>query len=374
VGIVGFADDGAGRSYAPPCSQGPGPKQYTFTLYALAERPVLGDPATARITGGRVLAGVAPLVLAKASLTLTATRDQMSRNCGYLVRSIERYRSENALDVSCDGGIAAFSTFAVQSRHPMMNGIVATNQQVPLPQDFTGANAWHVPLLPTIATTKVAAVDGPIGVAVNGIPIFNPCKQGGCDPVTGRGDTKVEGELDLCNGHAGRADDYHYHAAPVCLMRDEAPTFWDTHPLGWALDGFAIFGYNGPDGRPAARDALCGGNTDPHPNAPSGYAYHVTDRSPYIMNCFFGDPSPDLARQGSKYSPIRPPGRPMRVTDMSLDASAASLAVGGTSEMRWTARSTVYRIRYTRTSDRCWEFTFLTDDATTNRSTYCRRG
>jgi hypothetical protein len=30
-------------------------------------------------------------------------------------------------------------------------------------------------------------VDGPIGVAINGVPIFNPCKQGGCQ----NGDTKV---------------------------------------------------------------------------------------------------------------------------------------------------------------------------------------
>lgn len=373
VGTFGFADDGAGRGYAPPCSKGPGPKQYTFTLYALSARPVFGDPAAARITGSTLAEAIATHTLAKSALTLTATRDAATTNCGYIVRSLESYRAENALDVACENGYAALSTYGIQSRHPMMNGIVATNQQVPIPQDFTGANAWHFPLLPTVAATKIAALDGPIGIAVNGVPIFNPCKQGGCDPITGRGDTKVEGELDVCNGHAGRADDYHYHAAPLCMMRDQAANYWDTHPLGWALDGYAIFGFNAPDGRPAPRDAICGGNTDPHPNAPAGYAYHVTEKSPYVLDCFYGDPSPDLAKQGSKYAPIRPPGRPMRMSDMTLDATAASLAVGGTTTMSWKVRSSVYRVRYTRISERCWSFTFLTDDTTTGSSSYCRR-
>ena len=31
-------------------------------------------------------------------------------------------------------------------------------------------------------------------------------------------------------------------------MADQPPNYWDTHPLGWALDGCAIFGYNDADG------------------------------------------------------------------------------------------------------------------------------
>jgi hypothetical protein len=172
----------------------------------------------------------------------------------------------------------------------------------------------------------------------------------------------VLGELDLCNGHAGRADDYHYHAAPVCLMSDQGPAYWDTHPLGWALDGYAIFGYRNPDGTAAPRDGGCGGNTAPHPNAPSGYAYHVTDQSPYVLSCFHGVPSPDLALQSTKFSPIRPPGTPMPASNMSLQATAQSLAVGGTSTQQWQNGGKTYQIRYTRT-----------DGAVTSTNDYCRR-
>jgi len=97
-------------------------------------------------------------------------------------------------------------------------------------------------------------------VTINGVLFFNPCTQGEC--VTG-GDTKVLGQLDTCNGHAGRADDYHYHAAPTCMMADQPSSYWDTHPLRWALDGFAIFGFNVADASVALRDAVCGGNTKP---------------------------------------------------------------------------------------------------------------
>jgi hypothetical protein len=297
---------------------------------------------------------------------------EASLNCARIQQSVEPYRIANGIGVSCDSTWAYLSTSGIQSRHPMMNGITATNQQVPLAQNFTGTNAWKIPLIPRVAATKVAALDGPIGIAVNGIPIFNPCKQGGCTGPGG-GDTKVLGELDLCNGHAGRADDYHYHAAPVCMMSDQPADYWDTHPLGWALDGFGIFGYRNPDGSTAPRDATCGGNTAAHPNAPVGYAYHVTDASPYILSCFHGVPSPDLAGQGGKYSPLRPPGTPMPASGMALDASSASLAMGGTTTMSWQSGGRTYQVRYTRTSNLCWTFAFFTDGSQTSATSYCRQ-
>ena len=372
-GTVGFADDGGGLSYASPCSQGPGLKTYTFTLYALSQRPTLMGLAANQVTGAALTAAMASITLKTAALNVSITRTAATINCGYVKQSLTPFTAANALSVACDSTYAAISTTGIQSKHAMMNGITATNQQVPLPQNFTGTNAWRIPLTPQVAVTKTAAVDGPIGIAVNGVPIFNPCKQGGCNAGAGGGDTKVLGELDLCNGHAGRADDYHYHAAPTCMMSEQSATYWDTHPLGWALDGYAIFGYRNPDGTTATRDTGCGGNTVTHPNAPTGYAYHVTDVSPYVLSCFHGVPSPDLAGQGAKYSPIRPAGTPQRgATNMTLDATAARLAVGGITTMRWTVGVDTFEIRYTRTSAICWNFVFVTNAATTASASYCR--
>ncbi len=370
VGTVGQADDGAGTNYAPPCSQGPGLKQYTVQVYALsAAGRVTGTPS--QITGAALLDAIRSLTVATASMNVGVTRTQAMINCGYVRASVTPWRQVNGVDVTCDSTYAAVASTGIQSRHPMMRGIRATNQQVPVPQNFTGANAWRIPLQPVVSATKTSALDGPIGIAVNGVPIFNPCKQGGCSGPGG-GDTKVLGELDDCNGHAGRADDYHYHAAPVCLMSEQGTAYWDSHPIGWALDGFAIFGYRNPDGTVATRDAGCGGNTVPHANAPTTYAYHVTDVSPYVLSCFHGVPSPDLAGQASKFAPLRPPGTPMPSSNMTLETSAASLAIGGTSTMRWDNGGRSYVIRYSRTSATCWLFEFQTDGAVTATNSYCR--
>ena len=157
------------------------------------------------------------------------------------------------------------------------------------------------------------------------------------------------------------------------MMSDQNnPAYWDTHPIGWALDGYAIFGYRNSDGTTATRDAICGGNTLTHANAPAGYAYHVTDVSPYVLSCFYGVPSPDLAGQGAKYSPLRPPGTPVASTGMSTDATASSLAIGGTTTMGWTTGANRMQIKYTRTTDKCWTFVFQTNGATTSTTNYCR--
>jgi hypothetical protein len=301
--------------------------------------------------------------------------------------------------VNCDGAYAYVSSNGIPT-HTMMNGITATNLQVPVPQNFNGSNAWRIPLAPAIAATTTSVVDGPVGVAINGVPIFNPCKQGGCQ----FGDTKAAGELDVCNGHAGRADDYHYHAAPTCMMAGQAdPHYWDTHPLGWALDGFAIFGYNDAAGTTALRDGVCGGNTLPVQNAPAGFSYHVTDTSPYVMSCLIGTPSPDLANQGSKYTPLRqPPVTPFADSAMTLVtdpadgyavlqfSSATAFATTETGSDQYVNAPGTWKIRYKAVSgaalasllalpanagkSACWTFQFQTGGGTASQPTtaYCK--
>jgi hypothetical protein len=179
--------------------------------------------------------------------------------------------------------------------------------------------------------------------------------------------------------------------------------YWDTHPLGWALDGFAIFGYFNADGTPATRDAVCGGNTLPVPNAPSGYSYHVTDASPYVLSCFRGTPSPDLANQGSKYHPLRPPPvTPFPVSGMTLTTDPADgyQVLQFTSSVAFTTTETgtdqyanspgTYRIRYKAVTGQpladllalpanagkasCWHFQFVSAGGNTTQppTSYCR--
>ena len=328
IGTIGIGDDGAYLGYQPPCSSGAGVKNYTFTIYALSSSPnIASQPAT----GSSLKSAIAASTLGSATLTMSynapgASGSGHSTACGYLSESAKASHAGTA-SVSCDGTYAYVSSTGIAT-HSMMDGITATNLQVPTAQNFLGASGWKIPLNPAIAASTTSVTDGPVGVAINGVPIFNPCKQGGCSPPGG-GDTKVLGELDNCNGHAGRADDYHYHAAPTCLMAGQAAHYWNTHPIGWALDGFAIFGFNDPSGATATRDGVCGGNTTANSNAPAGYAYHVTDTSPYVLSCLRGTPSPDLVGQGAKYTPIRkPPVEPLpTVASMTLTTNASGYSV-----------------------------------------------
>jgi phosphatidylethanolamine-binding protein (PEBP) family uncharacterized protein len=400
LGTVGVGSDGPSNAYNPPCSQGPGAKLYTYTVYALSGSPTI-SVAASKVTGQVIADAIKSLTLGTASIGLNVTRTTSTGSAAACVtiRNSTLASTTGAASVSCDSSYAYVGSNGLAT-HTMMNGITASNLQVPIAQNFNGANAWKIPLAPAIAASTVTANDGPIGVAINGVPIFNPCKQGGCQ----NGDTKVLGELDVCNGHAGRADDYHYHAAPTCMMAGQSNThYWDTHPIGWALDGFAIFGYNNSDGTIATRDNVCGGNTLSMSNAPSGYSYHVTDASPYVLSCFRGTPSPDLANQGSKYFPLRkPPVTPFPVTAMTLntDATDGYQVLQFSSAVAFTSTETgvdqypntagTYRIRYkavsgaalttllaqTINTDKtaCWNFQFVSGAGSTTQPTvsYCR--
>ena len=187
--------------------------------------------------------------------------------------------------------------------HPLMIGITAWQQQVPLPQPYTGENAWQIPLRPVPAkkplSTKGAFLRGAIALAANGIPIFNPLNNRGDDAF-------LFGELDEYGGHCGRADDYHYHIAPVHLEKQVGPGL----PIAYALDGYPIYGYTEPDGTAVTGLDEFNGHADKAGN----YHYHASKKYPYLNGGFHGevterdgqvDPQP-------RAEPLREAGQPLR--------------------------------------------------------------
>jgi len=72
VGILGVGSRGPTLAYEPPCSQGPGAKLYTFTLYALSESPQL--PAANQVTGDVLTSAISSITIGSASLNLSYTR------------------------------------------------------------------------------------------------------------------------------------------------------------------------------------------------------------------------------------------------------------------------------------------------------------
>ena len=141
VGTLGVGSDGPGTIYNPPCSQGPGAKVYTFKVYALSGTPVFSVPS-GQVTGQIVSAAIAPLTLDSATLNVSFTRTTntgSSTGCGYVRSSAQASRSGNAV-VACDGTYAYIGSTGITT-DKMMEGITSTNLQVPIPQNFNGANA-----------------------------------------------------------------------------------------------------------------------------------------------------------------------------------------------------------------------------------------
>ena len=57
---------------------------------------------------------------------------------------------------------------------------------------------------------------------------------------------------------------------------------------------------------------------------------------------------------------------------MTLNATSASLAIGGTTTLAWTNGGTAYQVLYTRTTSLCWTFVFKTSGLQTATESYCR--
>lgn len=227
--------------------------------------------------------------------------------------------------------------------HPLMVGITAWQQQVPIPQRYFGANAWRFPLVPVPAARPLSARDrffrGAIAIAANGVPIFNPIKN------DGRTDTLLAGELDGYGGHAGRADDYHYHVAPLHL----APVVGAGRPIAYALDGYAIHGLTCGVGEPADLDAFNG-----HATPGLGYHYHATRKYPYINGGFHGevverDGQVDPQPRAEGPRPATQPLRGAKVTGFKRLDGGYQIAYelrGRTQFINYAPRSTAWVFEY----------------------------
>ncbi len=147
------------------------------------------------------------------------------------------------------------------------------------PNDIeTQSHSWTVPVNPSVADSTTELPMGPVGVAINGIPLFNPYTNTGEDAV-------LTETFDSCDGHPDPFGVYHYHKQPsscVFSIVDGQPS----SIIGVALDGFPIYGPIDENG-----NTLTSADLDEcHGRYVNGeYRYHTTADFPYILGCFRGE-------------------------------------------------------------------------------------
>lgn len=153
----------------------------------------------------------------------------------------------------------------------------------------------NLPANPQPAAQPSCLPGGQIGVMLSGAYFFNALDAPGRDAVAH--------ELqDGCQGHPEQTGAYHYHNLSSCIPD---PGAGHSQLMGYALDGFGIYGHRGEDGHDLTNANLdaCHGHT--HEIAWDGkktvmYHYHATHEYPYTVGCFMG--TPILTRRGPQQS------------------------------------------------------------------------
>lgn len=248
------------------------------------------------------------LVFAVVAASAASAHDD---HCTAVTESVADAGFDDRVTVTCTDSHAIVRSDTYPD-HEKMTGIVGTNEQVPVPADY----AAPILLAPILGPTPLTR-DAALGVAVNGVPIYDYTGGGEMSEADlthhqARHDTLQTNQLDVCGGHAGRGDDYHYHVKPTCMIAEMANA-GDAAIIGWAFDGFPIYGDNNPDGSVISKGDLdvCNGQIDDS----FGYRYHTSEEAPYIVQCLMGvvagfDRLPRVRPLSSAGGGDAAPGRP----------------------------------------------------------------
>lgn len=170
-------------------------------------------------------------------------------------------------------------TFPISSSDPVYkydknpNAIQAQSISLTLPAD------------PTIAAQPSCVGMGAIGIMLTGAALFNGFDAAGHD-------ANANEMQDACAGHPQQSGMYHYHRVSPCATDT---TSGHSALMGYALDGFGIYGPNGEDGKPLTDADLdeCHGHTHTitwDGQQVSMYHYHATAEFPYTIGCYRGTP------------------------------------------------------------------------------------
>jgi hypothetical protein len=143
---------------------------------------------------------------------------------------------------------------------------------------------FRIPKAPKESSSKKSLGTATIGVALNGVPIFNQYAAGNTAITVGQNEYV---SFDLYGGHPAPTLDYHYHIEPNYITAKKGTDAL----IGYLLDGFPVYGSkeNGKTITNSDLDAYHG-HTTKTAEYPNGiYHYHTTSEAPFINgNGFFG--------------------------------------------------------------------------------------
>jgi len=181
---------------------------------------------------------------------------------------------------------------------------------------------WKIPKYPVAYQGKRTSIlnnsdalpwNKVIGFALNGVPFYSPVTSNG-EPAFYENNTDFVVQ-DLCYGSTDGNGEYNYRRTPWCLLNNsqpnttvewfEAHAFAEVFPptvaptpaptaycapghsekIGYALDGYPIYGPYSCGGLPPDDLDVCNGHEH---STVEGFHYHTTPNFPYVIGCFHG--------------------------------------------------------------------------------------
>lgn len=211
------------------------------------------------------------------------------------VKSIVQSKFTSAVTISTSGS-GSSSSITLKSnglpnhKTPYWGSGNALYEDFPIghaPNVNTEMNAQNysmtIPTNPDEAASKEATSLGEIGMALNGVPIFND-REGGNVSL----DAMTLTTFDYSGAHPAPQKNYHYHTTGKYISVDDAKL------IGFLRDGFPIYGRKDTTGFYPTLDAF-GGHFGPTQDFPNGiYHYHASNVN-YLNSGYY------LLKAGSYY-------------------------------------------------------------------------
>ncbi|NOT76156.1 MAG: YHYH protein [Cyclobacteriaceae bacterium] len=230
-------------------------------------------------------------IIVLVSLSVSCKKDEVSPATNTTLPEVFTKKYASSVTIYVEGDFIVFKTTAIPNHKSPYFGVADSRYEA-----YNGTNAnfainpntikeqnyvFKIPLNPKEASTKAATSLGPMGISINGVPLFNQFA-GPNQPLTNEINS-----FDQYNGHPQQTGQYHYHVEPLYITS----TTSKAGLIGFLLDGFPVYGplESGKTLTSADLDTYHG-HTSVTEDYPDGiYHYHITADSPYINGGkFFG--------------------------------------------------------------------------------------
>ncbi len=167
----------------------------------------------------------------------------------------------------------------------------------------TSSLDFTIPAMPQKLTETFSLPFGAMGVIISGSTVYNPYEGDGKTVAMNANFTipNQKGQpvafMDSCNGHPSPhpAGQYHYHGLPSCVTAQVDQKDGPSHIIGYAFDGFPVYGDRDISGQPVKPESLdeCNGIESPTPEFPSSIYHYVLLEVPTVQStirCLHGKP------------------------------------------------------------------------------------